>query len=73
MSDPAAWRNAAEAAGFPRVRVAPDGLKGEIARLSAPPGEMERLLREGRPLAEALRALGFAYVAVELEDESDAR
>jgi hypothetical protein len=71
MSGPQQWREAAEAAGFAAVRVEADGLNAEIARLVAPAAEIPRLLREGSALAGALRALGFSYVAVELEGGAD--
>jgi PP-loop superfamily ATP-utilizing enzyme len=70
MSTPQSWSEAARAAGFPGTRVEPDGLHGEIARLRAPAAELERLLRDGERLAQALRALGFSYVAVDLEEDA---
>lgn len=73
MSDSSAWQRAAAAAGFPTVRVERDGLRGEIARLIAPDDAIERLLADGVELSEALRGLGFSYVAVELGEEPDAR
>ncbi len=56
--------------GLRDVRVDAAGHQGEIAALSAPAGELERLLGEEAPaLAADLRALGFRYVALDLEDE----
>ncbi|CAN5587465.1 hypothetical protein BH24GEM3_BH24GEM3_17210 [soil metagenome] len=58
--------------GVECVRVEAAGHQGEIAALSAPAGELERLLGEQAPtLAADLRALGFRYVALDLEDAED--
>ena len=49
------------------------GPEGEIALLTAPEGEWERLLdpEAGARIAERIRALGFRYVALELSDDAE--
>lgn len=54
------------------VRVGAAGHQGEIAALSGPADEFERLLgEEASTLAAELRALGFRYVALDLEDAEE--
>ena len=49
------------------------GPDGEVALLSAPRAEWERLLdpRDGAGLVERIRALGFRYVALDLGDDAE--
>jgi hypothetical protein len=56
------------ARGFPGAAVAADGPHGEIATVRLPEGaHRDRLLRDADPgLIDALRALGFHYVALDL-------
>ena len=40
---------------------------GDLARIEVPEAELPRLLSEREPVAEALRAIGFTYVTMDLE------
>lgn len=66
-SDPRARAAAAERllaeAGIGGTRVRAAGRVGEIAAVEAPPGCVARV----RELAPRIRALGFRYVALDLE------
>ncbi len=58
--------------GLEGVRIDAAGHQGEIAALSAPADEFERLVGEGASgLAADLRALGFRYVALDLADSQE--
>jgi len=51
-------------AGFPAVRVRHHG---DVARIEVPPAERDRLLAAADRIAPALKALGFVWVAMDLE------
>jgi uncharacterized protein len=51
-------------AGFAAVRVRHHG---DVARVEVPPGDRERLLAAADALAPALKALGYVWVAMDLE------
>lgn len=58
--------------GFRAGRVSAAGHAGEIAALSLPHEEFERVLRaEGPLLARCLKELGFRYVALDLASPDD--
>lgn len=51
-----------------RARVAPDGHDGAIARITTPPAAWAALVGPGgAELAARIRALGFKYVAIEMD------
>lgn len=44
-----------------------EGHQGEIAAIRVPAGEWERMMgAEGTPIADAVKAAGFRYVALDL-------
>lgn len=58
--------------GITGGRVTAEGQESEIAALRVPAACHEWLLGpQGRRLAERIRALGFRYVALDLEPDSD--
>jgi hypothetical protein len=54
--------------GFPAAEVHAEGADGEIAAVRCPAAEWDALLGpDGRRAADAVRAVGFRYVAVDLD------
>lgn len=68
----AAAERALAAHGFAGARVGVEGAEGEIAAVRCPADGWEAMLGDaGRAAAEAVRAAGFRYVALDLEVGAD--
>ena len=57
------WRHDA-GLGLTQLRVRSHG---DMARIEVPPGDIPRLAARAAEIADAFKALGFAYVALDLQ------